>query len=89
MQYPEHSNQEYGNNSYITDAGGRPSILKYPTKPEYIVGDDVYLINDSGFREGPYTISSVISASKYTLSQVNGTPIRNGDAIDAESIEKK
>lgn len=63
----------------ITNSGNQTDLY---------VGDKVYLINSSGFREGPYVIATIPSPGKYTLSRDNGIPVRDGDEIGADSIER-
>jgi hypothetical protein len=56
-------------------------------KPEFRVGDKVYLRNSSGSREGPYFIASIPSAGKFTLSLENGQPILNGREVEVDYLE--
>ncbi|OTB18769.1 hypothetical protein K445DRAFT_19377 [Daldinia sp. EC12] len=68
--------------------GERPYVVDYVQKPEFSVGDKVYLLNSDGSRDGPYIVASVISAGKYTLSLDTGIPVRNGDEISGDELEE-
>ncbi|KAE8442779.1 hypothetical protein EG329_002867 [Mollisiaceae sp. DMI_Dod_QoI] len=63
----------------------RPYVKSYAQKPEFYVGDKVYLLNGES-REGPYVIASVTSG-KYTLSLENGKAVKNGEEIDIDYLE--
>jgi len=56
-------------------------------KPNFHVGDKVYLLTSGGAREGPYVIASIPSAGKCTLSLENGRAVENGEEIDIDRVE--
>jgi hypothetical protein len=59
----------------------------FSQRPQFHVGDKVYLLGSLGSREGPYVVASVSSAGKYTLSLESGKAIRNGEEVDLDSLE--
>ena len=56
-------------------------------RPEFHVGDKVYLLNSNESREGPYVIASLPSAEKCTLSLENGEAVKNGEEIDINDVK--
>ncbi|KAH6696607.1 hypothetical protein DL95DRAFT_396645 [Leptodontidium sp. 2 PMI_412] len=65
----------------------RPYVVTYLQKPDFHVGDKVYLLNSSGSRTGPYVIASIPSAGKCTLSLEDGTAVENSKEIDVDYVE--
>ncbi|KAK0703662.1 hypothetical protein B0T26DRAFT_864599 [Lasiosphaeria miniovina] len=65
----------------------KPYVLSYIRKPEFRVGDEVYLLNAGGSREGPYVIASLPSTGHCTLSDSNGNAIGGGQAISVDDVE--
>ncbi|KAG4426846.1 hypothetical protein IFR04_000277 [Cadophora malorum] len=63
----------------------RPYVSTYANKPDFHVGDKVYLLS-GGARGGPYVIASV-NSRKYTLSLENGEAVRNGEEIEVDYLE--
>lgn len=56
-------------------------------KPKFNVNDKVYLLRRDAPREGPYRISSVPSAGKYTLSLENGKDVEGGKEFRVDALE--
>ncbi len=45
------------------------------------------MLKDDGTREGPYLIASVVSPGKYTLSEEDGTYVKDREEIAVERLD--
>lgn len=65
----------------------RPYVVAYVQKPDFHVGDKVFLVKPDRSHEGPYLISSVPSAGKCTLCLEDGGAVKNGELIDMDTVK--
>ncbi|KAI6081064.1 hypothetical protein F4821DRAFT_250126 [Hypoxylon rubiginosum] len=86
MSHPGNNNNESPTVSFDED-DKRPCVDRYVKRPQFRVGDKVFVINTSGSREGPYFVASV-SGGKFKLSGEDGQSAKNGDEFSLDSLEE-
>ncbi|KAA6413073.1 MAG: hypothetical protein FRX48_02817 [Lasallia pustulata] len=71
------------------DDDGRAKIEEYVPTTKFRPGDQAYFcVRGTEIREGPYTVSSVPTVRKYTLSLANGQPVKDGNVVEEEDLER-
>lgn len=80
------ANSEQPSSSTDRPRGFRPRIKVAQQSSQFCVGDSVYV---KGARTllGPYTVASVPTPKKYTLSFSNGTTVESGKQYDEDDLE--
>lgn len=70
-------------------AGIRLTDINGMKAPKFEVGDQVWLINQFGDRDGPYVVSSLPEAGQCTLCELDWqTPVRNNELVSLDYLEK-
>jgi hypothetical protein len=86
---------QYANVSTTARCTGLSYLLNWLTDiegmkaPRFEVGDQVWLINQFGDREGPYLVSSPPEGGQCTLCELDWqTPVRNNELVSLDYLEK-